>query len=140
MAVQQAAAIPYRSGTFGVEVLLVTVRSGGWGIPKGGVKKGDTAQRTAKLECYEEAGALGPVDQSLGSFTFRKRGRRHAVEVFPLEVSRLLRRWAEDDRRSRVWVPITEAADLVKREALRPLFERLRARLLTRTGSVSRAA
>lgn len=144
MAVQQAAAIPYRQGTFGLEVLLVTVRSGGWGIPKGGIKKGDTPQRTAKLECFEEAGALGPVDHALGSFTYRKRGREHVVKVFPLEVTRLLERWAEEDRRSRVWVPVTEAASLVDREDVAPLFAALRHRVITRdairTQAVRRAA
>ncbi len=133
--VNQAGTIPYRESPLGgLEVLLISSRSGSWSFPKGGIKKGHTAIKTARLETLEEAGALGVLDdQPLGSFSFRKQGRRHDVRVYGLRVDRLLDRWAEERKRSRVWVPIAEAPALLGREALAPLLVKLHHRLLTQT-------
>ncbi|MGE0708693.1 MAG: NUDIX hydrolase [Planctomycetota bacterium] len=132
---KSAAAIPYRRGPHGgIEVLLITRRGGGWGLPKGGVKRGDTSARTAALEAFEEAGVLGAVGELLGSFSCRKEGKRRDVEVFPLEVERVLDRWQEEGRRLRVWVPISEAPRLIRRRESHRLVIRLRHRLLTEAG------
>lgn len=131
--VRQAAAIPYRRSALGhVEVLLVSLTGGGWGVPKGGVKKGHDAPQTAALETLEEAGVLGSlVDEPLGRYRFTKRGRAHEVTVYALEVERWLARWQEEDARIRVWVPVSEAPRLLRRKALIPFLTRLRHQLLT---------
>ena len=121
--------------------MLITVRSGSWGLPKGGIKKNDSPLRTARIETLEEAGALGRIDRkSLGTFTYRKRGRKQSVEVFGLEVEHLLDRWAEEENRSRVWVSITEAPSLLGRGAWTPMLTRLRHALLTRSEKIVRQA
>lgn len=127
----QAAAIPYRMSAHGIEVLLVTRSGGGWGLPKGGVKKGQSAREAAAMECLEEAGLLGEVGARLGSFSYRKAGRKRQVAVFALEVRRVLDRWQEDGRRLRVWVPIAEAERLVKRKETPRFLTKLRHLLLT---------
>ena len=136
----QAAAIPFRRSEHGIEVLLVTRTGGGWGIPKGGVKKGQSAREAAAMECLEEAGVLGTPGAKLGSFSYRKGGRKRQVAVFALEVERVLDRWQEDGRRLRVWVPIAEAERLVKRKETPRFVTKLRHRLLTASVPVRLAA
>ncbi|RMG12501.1 MAG: NUDIX domain-containing protein [Planctomycetota bacterium] len=142
MSKAQAGAVPYRDGPFGHEVLLVTTRGkGGWGIPKGGVKKGHSLEQTARLETLEEAGVLGPLDPvPLGSYVHPKKGSRREVVVYALRVERVLDRWAEDAERHRVWVPLAEAGTLVERKELQRLFTRLRHRLLAASLSLTRRA
>lgn len=129
---RQAAAVPFRRSKLGhVEILLVSKTGGGWGIPKGGVKKHHDKRQTATLETLEEAGVLGRLlDEPLGSFRFTKRGREHDVTVYGLEVERQLARWQEEDARLRVWVPVSEAPRMIRRKALARFLTRLRHRLL----------
>jgi len=128
--VLQAGAIPFRRTGFGVEVLLVSAGEG-WGFPKGGIKKGSDAAATACAESLEEAGVVGRIQApALGAFCFRKRGRRHEVQVFGLEVTHQLARWQEERRRRRVWVPIAEAGPLLRRPAFAGPVNQLRRRLL----------
>lgn len=131
--IQQAGAIPFRRSPFGVEVLLVSVGTGaGWGFPKGGIKRGSDPVATARAETLEEAGVLGTVlEPALGTYTFRKRGRPHQVELFGLEVERQLARWLEEGRRVRAWVSIAEAGQLLRRPQSAALLTQLRHRLLT---------
>lgn len=129
---RQAAALPYRTSPHGgFEVLLVSRQGGGWGLPKGGVKKGHTPERTAALEALEEAGVLGQLGAQLGSFDYRKAGRKRHVLVFPLHVEQVLERWEEDDVRLRVWVALPEAPRMVERRDCQRLLVRFRHELLT---------
>lgn len=130
--VRQAAAIPYRRSEHGIEVLLVSRSGGGWGIPKGGIKKGHSPLRTASLESLEEAGVLGVIaEDSLGCYAYRKQGKRHEVRIFALRVERMLGRWQEEGRRLRVWVPIAEAGRMLSRKSIERALTRLRHALLT---------
>lgn len=129
----QAAAIPYRRGPFGgYEVLLVSCSRGGWGLPKGGVKGGQTPEQAALAETLEEAGLLGQLEDRLGSFRYRKRGKKNLVHVFPLRVERVLARWEEEERRHRVWVALAEAASLLRRPEVERFLIELRHQLLAR--------
>ena len=128
----QAAAIPYRASPFGgYEVLLVSCSRGGWGLPKGGVKSSQTPAQAAASEALEEAGILGEVEARLGEFSYRKQRRRNRVHVLPLRVTQVLARWEEEGRRVRVWVPLVEAARLVRRPEVSRFLIDLRHRLLT---------
>lgn len=134
----QAAAIPYRKSPFGgYEVLLVSCSRGGWGLPKGGVKRGQSPEAAAAAETLEEAGILGPVEETLGSFRYRKRGRKNRVHVFPLRVERVLARWEEEGSRSRVWVSLVEAASLLRRPEVERFLIALRHQLLARDATPS---
>jgi 8-oxo-dGTP pyrophosphatase MutT (NUDIX family) len=142
MSPTQAAAVPYRRTEFGAEVLLITSSgSGAWTVPKGGIKKGDSARVTARLETLEEAGVLGRLDDApLGRFRYKKRGRRHQVEVFALKVEKVLPRWAEEETRHRIWVPLAEASRLLGRPELVAFLTELRHRLLAGSLVLRRAA
>jgi 8-oxo-dGTP pyrophosphatase MutT (NUDIX family) len=60
---QQVAAVCYRTGTRGIEFLLVRTRSGRWIFPKGGVEAGLTQAQSAALEAFEEAGVHGRIEE-----------------------------------------------------------------------------
>lgn len=131
--VQQAAAIPFRASPHGgYEVLLVSQSSGGgWGVPKGGIKRGSTPLHTAMSETLEETGVLGEFwPQQLGSFSYSKRSKPHRCAVFALEVKEVLARWQEEHRRARIWVPLAEAHKLIAREPLKRYIYQLRHKLL----------
>jgi len=121
---QQFAALPYRRES-GLEVMLVSsLDSGRWIIPKGWPMDGLTGYETAAREAFEEAGLIGNIDsQSIGEFHYRKRRKNGAtwicrVEVFPLEVKQQRKKWPEKHDRVTKWFSAEEAAKLVREEEL----------------------
>ncbi len=115
----QAAALPYRQGKR-LEVLLVSsLDTGRWIVPKGWPMKGRSNFETASREAYEEAGVKGEIaSEPAGSFHYNKRKRNGAVwrclvEVFPMEVKSRSRSWPEKAARKTRWCAWSEAADLV---------------------------
>ncbi len=127
----QVAALPWRRGAGGVEILLVTSRgTGRWVLPKGWPEGVETLYAAAEREAAEEAGVTGAVArQRLGSFFYGKRQasgmeRRCEVHVFPLEVDREADRWPEDAQRRREWLAPDEAARRVSEPDLAELIAR----------------
>ena len=115
----QAAALPYRQEK-GLEVLLVSsLDTGRWIVPKGWPMKGCSNFEAARREAYEEAGVRGEIaSEPAGSFHYNKRKRNGAVwrclvEVFPMEVKSRSRSWPEKAARKTRWCAWREAADLV---------------------------
>jgi 8-oxo-dGTP pyrophosphatase MutT (NUDIX family) len=128
---KQFAALPYRMRDSDLEILLITTRKKRrWSIPKGWPIKHFTPQGTAAIEAYEEAGVRGATgSKQVGKFK-KKRIRNNRpvvcdVEIFPLQVGSLKRRWPEKRERSRVWVKPNEAAKLVKKAGLRRAIKNL---------------
>ncbi len=124
----QAAALCLREGKAGREVLLVTsMRTGRWILPKGWPMKGRTLGGAALQEAWEEAGVIGHVDAvPLGWYTYEKRRRGGfslfcRVEVFRIHVADLAREWPERRKRRRRWVPVDEAATLLAEPQLKAL-------------------
>jgi 8-oxo-dGTP pyrophosphatase MutT (NUDIX family) len=104
---KQIAALPYRVGRSGPEILLSTTRrKGKWSSPKGWPMKGHKLSSAAAIEAFEEAGVVGRIGRrKVGHFQHRKRkGRLEcAVEIFPLAVRRNLADWPEKRERKRRW-------------------------------------
>lgn len=126
---RQAGAIPFRHGTKGLKVLLITSRdTGRWVIPRGGIKKGFTAAQTAEREAYEEAGVKGTISAiPLGIFTYNKRLRNGAfrpatVEVYAICVKKELKKWPEQAERRVKWVSVPEAVRSVKEQGMAALL------------------
>jgi 8-oxo-dGTP pyrophosphatase MutT (NUDIX family) len=111
----QYAALPYRRGAR-VDILLVTsLETRRWIIPKGWPIEGLAPHECAAAEAFEEAGVEGEVGcESVGAFLYDKRRKSGVVpcrvEVFPLEVTRERENWPEGDRRQRRWFSPEEAA------------------------------
>jgi len=128
---KQFAALPYRMRDKDVEILLITTRKKGrWSIPKGWPMKHFTPRQTAEVEAYEEAGVRGATGKTkVGKFKKKRiRNKRSVVcdvEIFPLRVGSLQRRWPEQPERSRLWVRPDEAAKLVKKAGLRRAIKNL---------------
>lgn len=126
----QYAALPYRRGT-GLEVMLVSsLDSGRWIIPKGWPMEGFTGFEAAAREAFEEAGLVGSIEQqSIGFFHYQKRRKNGAiwecrVEVFPMEVKQQRKKWPEKHDRTTKWFSLEQAAALVREPELADIMRR----------------
>ena len=126
---RQVAALPWRRGTDGLEILLITSReTRRWVTPKGGRMTGRTDPEAAAQEALEEAGVEGVVDQRpLGQFRYLKKLKRRAarwllVDVYGLQVTAERDDWKERAERERVWLSREEAAERVDEPELKVLI------------------
>ncbi len=120
----QSAVVPFRRRGHGLEILLVTSRSGKrWVIPKGLVEPDLTASASAVKEAYEEAGIKGKLrSDCLGTYEYEKWGGTCEVEVFLFEVQVELDDWPEADERERRWMSLTQAIDHLDEPGLQDLL------------------
>lgn len=125
----QAAALPWRMGSDGPEILLITsLDTGRWILPKGWPEEDEALSAAAEREAFEEAGIRGHIDnEPLGSYFYSKASasgliRRCEVHIFPLEVHEAEKRWPEGDQRHRRWLAPEEAARRVAEPALAELL------------------
>lgn len=122
---KQSGIIPYRRTRNRIEVLLITSSSGRWITPKGNIEPHLTARLSAGKEAFEEAGVRGRIHPvPVGTYAMSTSGGEEnlPVEFYLMEVSTVLDRWPEDDRRERRWVSLYEAPQEVDDDALRTLF------------------
>ncbi len=116
----QAAALPWRDGENGLEVLLMTsLTTGRWVLPKGWPENGETLSDAARREAFEEAGLIGTIGTApLGSYRYSKRKKKGppsllTVEVFTFQTTGQARSWPEKVRRRQVWVTPQAASTMV---------------------------
>ena len=127
--VPQSAVIAYRWRWFRLRILLVTsLNTQRWVLPKGHINDGLTSRESAAQEAYEEAGVEGIVaPESIGTYHYikaeRKGGGGRRVDVYPMAVSRVLPHWPEMDQRRRKWMSVAEATDAVEEAELKKLLE-----------------
>ncbi|SFK03279.1 NUDIX hydrolase [Celeribacter neptunius] len=126
----QSAALCWRKGKKGKEILLITSRdTGRWIIPKGWPIAGLDGAGTAAQEAWEEAG-VKPARikrKPLGLYHYIKKldnGVLAPVEasVYPIEVERLEKTFPEKDERTRRWLSPAQAAALVEEPELREML------------------
>ena len=116
----QFAALPFRTlSTGAIEILLITsISSGRWIIPKGWPIEGLPPHLSAAREAYEEAGVVGyAFEQPLGRFAYLKRMDKNfvplTVDVFPMMVAQQLEQWPEMTKRQTRWYGSEVAAQVV---------------------------
>ena len=126
---RQVAALPWRRGADGVEILLVTSReTRRWVTPKGGRMPGKTDAEAAAQEALEEAGVEGVVGpEPVGTFRYLKVLKRRAprwcvVALYGLEVRAEHAAWQEQGQRERRWMPRDEASASVDEPDLKALI------------------
>lgn len=113
---RQVAALVWRPGPEGVDVLLITSReTRRWVVPKGWPIDGLSPDAAAAQEAFEEAGAIVEEGEALGSYRYdkvMKDGTLLAciVDVFAMPVARLLDEWPEKEQRTRRWYGAGAAA------------------------------
>ena len=126
----QTAALPWRMGSKGPEVLLVTSReTGRWILPKGWPEPHETLRASAAREAFEEAGMRGHVsNEAIGTYFYGKASpsglvRRCEVHVFLLETVESEKRWPEKRQRNRRWLSPSEAAKRIAEPSLAEMIE-----------------
>lgn len=128
----QLAALCWRRGEDGVEVLLVTSSSGRWILPKGWPIEGKSPARAAMTEAWEEGGvARGKATRKpVGAYLAAKRTTEGddlpcLHKVFAVKVREQRDDYPEAHRRDRVWVSPGEAAAMVDEDGLRDILRAL---------------
>lgn len=128
----QSSVIPYRLQDGRPEILIVSSsQRKHWVVPKGIQDPGLTPQESAAREAEEEAGVEGQVaEEALGSYRYEKWGATCTVEVFPMEVTRVIpeQEW-EEQHRGREWVTPEVAQQRLRQAELKPLVAALVSRL-----------
>ena len=127
----QYAALPWRMTNGALEVLLITtLRTRRWIVPKGWPAAELSAQACAAREALEEAGVCGIAgDKSIGAFRYAKHRKGGEivsckVEVFALEVTAQRRAWVEKGARECRWCSAADAMALVSEPGLRQIIAR----------------
>lgn len=125
----QLAALCHRKTKAGKEVLLVSSSSGRWILPKGWPIDGLSAGEAAAQEAWEEGGVKASKigEASMGSFYGRKtydNGRSEPCEtlVYKLKVADVSNDFPEANRRERIWVSPSQAAEMVDNAQLKSLL------------------
>lgn len=129
----QVAALPVRVADDGtLEVLMVTSRdTGRWIVPKGWGMEGREPWQAARIEALEEAGAEGPIaPEPLGEYRYGKvlddgTSLPCEVQVYPMLVEGLRKRWRERKERKRRWFATSEAAERVAEPELAKMLRRI---------------
>nr|WP_230980415.1 NUDIX hydrolase [Oryzicola mucosus] len=130
----QVAALPWRAGENGLEVMLITSRgTGRWVLPKGWPEGSEPLCEAARREAAEEAGLSGKILPSeAGSFYYRKArdsGEQWLCEVrvFPMQVTGVAEKWPEEKSRKRRWFSPQVAGRLVAEPDLGALIRTFQA-------------
>jgi 8-oxo-dGTP pyrophosphatase MutT (NUDIX family) len=131
---EQLAALCWRKGETGPEVLLVTSSSGRWILPKGWPMPGKSPARAALTEAWEEGGvSRGKASRKpVGSYIATKRTIQGddlpcLHRVYAIKVRETADDFPEAHRRDRAWVSPEEAALMVDEEGLRDILRAFRA-------------
>lgn len=129
---RQVAALCWRDGARGVEILLVTTRrTGRWTPPRGWPVEGRSLSESAAVEAWEEAGANGEAGpEPLGTYRYEKLkgefggfgGVCVEVSVYPMKVTGLDADYREAGQRKRCWMSREDAAAAVHENDLRRIF------------------
>lgn len=128
----QSSVIPYRIHEGRPEIMVISSRKGKhWIVPKGIVEPDLSPEDSAAKEASEEAGVEGKASGvSIGRYTYEKWGGTCTVDVYPMEVTRVLpeEEWLENFR-DREWVSPEAAVDRLKHSELKPMILELASRL-----------
>ncbi len=126
--IKQCAVLAYRQNKNGLQIVLVTsLETRRWVLPKGHQEPGKSARFSASLEAYEEAGVVGAVSRErIGTYdylkTAEKGGGLRRVSVFPMAVKRVKDSWPEMAKRRRKWMSPADAIKAVDEKKLKKLI------------------
>ncbi|HEX4179045.1 MAG TPA: NUDIX hydrolase [Rhizomicrobium sp.] len=140
----QVAALCWRNGKHGLEVLLITsLNSKRWILPKGWPEADLTGGENAAREAFEEAGVTGKIaTQPVGHYYYLKEKRdSHGmpvhVDVFALAVTKELDDWPEKNVRTLAWMPLSEAIEKISEPGVRLVLKNFHKHHATRKPAVA---
>lgn len=126
----QVAALCWRNTKAEPQVLLIrSLDSNRWIIPKGWPMRGKTLAEAAQIEAWEEAGVSGQISTApIGTFHYAKRratGLKQpcTVQVFALHVADRDDDFPEADLRQAKWFTTADAIKRVREPDLQVLIE-----------------
>jgi len=121
----QSAVVPYVLDDGELKIVLITsLKSKKWIVPKGVVEKGMTPQESAAKEAFEEAGVIGiPGVREIGAYQYEKWGGICTVKVYTMEVEELLNEWDESCKRERLVEDIDKAVELIANNDLKIMIK-----------------
>jgi 8-oxo-dGTP pyrophosphatase MutT (NUDIX family) len=130
---QQVAALCWRPSPKGTEILLVTsLNSKRWILPKGWHEPDMTLADSAAREAFEEAGVAGRVEaKPIGSYHYLKQKREGGgvpcrVDIFALKVTKVHDDWPEHGSRQLAWLTPEQAATRISEPGLREILRGFR--------------
>lgn len=126
----QVAALCWRKTNTEPQILLIrSLDSNRWIIPKGWPMRGKTLSQAAEIEAWEEAGVSGQVSTDpIGTFQYDKRRASGVkqpctVQVFTLHVTDREDDFPEADLRRAKWFTTLDAMERVREADLRALIQ-----------------
>jgi 8-oxo-dGTP pyrophosphatase MutT (NUDIX family) len=124
----QVAALCWRTSPVLEFLLVTTLRTRRWILPKGWPHADLSLAQSAAREALEEAGVTGEVaDEPFGHYHYLKEKGGSAlpcrVEIFPLHVTGNRRVFAERGARERVWLPAEQAVMRVDEAGLKRILQ-----------------
>jgi 8-oxo-dGTP pyrophosphatase MutT (NUDIX family) len=131
---QQVAALCWRQKTVAEVLLVTTLSTRRWILPKGWPVDGLSLAQSAAHEAMEEAGVIGQVCEApVGDYFYMKEKKDGAVpcrvSVFALKVNGHHRRFPEEGARELAWLPLDQAARRIAEPGLARLLLDFRKRL-----------
>lgn len=129
---KQLAALCFRKGKKGTEILMVTSSAGRWILPKGWPMKGKDDDEAAMIEAWEEGGVKkGKVwRKPIGKYLAGKVTKSGDVElaetkVYRVKVKEVRKKYPESKQRDRKWVSPKKAVNMVTEDGLRNILKSL---------------
>lgn len=129
---KQLAALCFRKGKKGTEILMVTSSGGRWILPKGWPMKNKADGEAAMIEAWEEGGvkkgkvSRKPMGKYLATKTMKSGDEELAeTRVYAVKVKETRKTYPESNKRDRQWVSPRKAAKLVTEDGLRKILKSL---------------
>lgn len=124
---EQSAVLAFRTDKPAKILLISSLQTGRWVLPKGNLEDGLSPSESAEKEAYEEAGVRGQVSpKKIGQYYYSKAelkgGGLCRVEVYPMKVGELLKDWPENHLRRRKWMNLRAASEAVAEPSLKELI------------------
>ena len=121
---RQVAVVPFRRNDGEIEICLIRRQdSRKWGIPKGFIDRGYSAEEAALTEAFEEAGLKGEIlADAIGTYEYKKWQVRLVVAVYIMKVHDVETKWPEKSFRERKWASVEKAAELLEKHPVHPLL------------------
>jgi 8-oxo-dGTP pyrophosphatase MutT (NUDIX family) len=127
---RQVAALCWRGEPSFPDVLLITsLNTKRWILPKGWPMDGMTLAESAAREAFEEAGVEGTVSAApIGNYPYLKEKKDGgamacSVDVFAMEVTGQATDWLEKGARELIWLPLSQATAKVAEPGLRQILQ-----------------
>jgi 8-oxo-dGTP pyrophosphatase MutT (NUDIX family) len=138
---RQVAALCWRGEAACPEILLITsLTTKRWILPKGWPMDAMTLAESAAREAFEEAGVEGAVGAApIGNYPYLKEKKDGgamacSVDVFALRVTGQQSEWPEKGARELAWLPLDQAVARVGEPGLRQVLQNFAASRARRAG------